>query len=156
VRGPAVALANADGGVMFNARTDVRLLTAEAGRLRPGSFENIGAAVSRCPVSFHRASNPRVAGSPPQGERQANSQLIGEIPSLVLRVALCGTFSERSVVAGSQLTRIRSKSHVLRRRALALPKTLNLLVEGSIRFGLTTKPNKTSRSLQTESLAALL
>ena len=57
--------------------------------------------------------------------------------SFVWHVALCGTFSERSVAAGSRLTRIRSTNHVLRRHALALAKTLNLLVEGSIPSGLT-------------------
>jgi hypothetical protein len=53
------------------------------------------------------------------------------------RVALCGTFSGSRVLLCHEETWIRSPIHVLRRRALALPTTLNLLVEGSIPSGLT-------------------
>ncbi len=53
------------------------------------------------------------------------------------RVALCGTFSESRGHACDLQAQIRSKNHRLRRRDLALPKALNLLVEGSIPSGLT-------------------
>ena len=48
------------------------------------------------------------------------------------RVALCGTFSESRGHACSLQGQIRSKNHRPRRRDRALPKSLNLLVEGSI------------------------
>ena len=52
------------------------------------------------------------------------------------RVALCGTDVGSSAVTCYRRCRIRSTRYVLRRRDLALPKTLNLSVEGFIPSGL--------------------
>jgi hypothetical protein len=105
------------------------------------TLENIGARSPAAPVGFLlRASEPWGRGVAPCPERTRNSQWIVRLASLVLRAALCGTFAERSVAAGSRLTRIRSRNYVLRQRVLALPKTLNLLVKGSIPSGLTIIP----------------
>ncbi len=64
-------------------------------------------------------------------------------------MALCGTRSVSRALRGSLQRQIRSRLHGVRRRDLALPKTLNLLVEGSIPSGLTKSssiPSVTSRS----------
>src|SRR5262245_34644541 len=55
-------------------------------------------------------------------------------------VAPCGTLFVSRVPSCYREVPIRSKIHVVRRRDLALPNTLNLLVEGSIPSGLTKKP----------------
>jgi hypothetical protein len=59
-------------------------------------------------------------------------------------VALCGTFCESRGHACDLQAQIRSKNHRRRRRDRALPKALNLLVEGSIPSGLTI-PRHSSR-----------
>jgi len=56
------------------------------------------------------------------------------------RVALCGAFFGSSAMTRREATRIRPNNHRLRRRDFALPKTLNLLVLGSIPSGLTNIP----------------
>jgi hypothetical protein len=78
-------------------------------------------------VRVWRASHPRISFENwPSGAGR-----------LACHVALCGNRSVSSVPTSCGVTCIRSENHLLRRRDLALPKTLNLLVEGSIPSGLT-------------------
>src|SRR5687767_6990858 len=60
-------------------------------------------------------------------------------------VAPCGTFSVTRDICRHQEPPIQSENHDLRRRALARPTTLDLLVEGSIPSGLTTSRHSSRR-----------